>query len=129
MDANGHSFVVTNPLTPVGPGEDLFIAGASIFEITDFDPPLQRVTVVGINLPPPDTFGPYDEYVATISPTDDPTQTILTLILRPTAGGAVWAGTGFLTFGGTLFPMTATVRPQQDTNRVGPAILEGPAFQ
>ncbi|MHB1127480.1 MAG: hypothetical protein ACYC2T_11100 [Bacillota bacterium] len=58
MEIRVHSFTTTNPLTPVGPAAELFIAGASIFEITDFEPPLQRVTIVGINLPDPDTFGP-----------------------------------------------------------------------
>ncbi|MHB1419900.1 MAG: hypothetical protein ACYCX4_10020 [Bacillota bacterium] len=128
MKDNVHSFTTTNPLTPVGPAADLFIAGASIFEITDFEPPLQRVTIVGINLPDPDTFGPFDIYVATLEVPGNIPDIIAKIILKPTADKSVWAGTTNLTFGGTLPTLNVTVRPQQNNTRIGPVILQGPVF-
>ncbi len=127
MVINSSEFIETNPLTPVGPASQLFIAGAAVFEITDFEPPVQRVTIVGINLPEPDTFGPFDTYVATLI---DPDQDVITtLILEPTENQQVWAQTTLLTFGGTLFPIDVSVRPQQlDDERMGPVILEGPVL-
>lgn len=123
------SFVETHPLTPVGPAAGLFISGVSVFEITVFTPPIQRVSVIGINLPDPGVFGPFTMYVATVSPTDNPEDVITQIILLPTPDRLFWAGTTFLTFGGTLFPMTVTVRPVQDETFIGPVILEGPLFE
>ena len=120
------AFVETHPLTPVGPAAALFIAGVSAFEITPFEPPVQRVTVVGVNLPPPDTFGPfYNAYVATLLADGDQ---VGQFVLQPTPDQSVWGGTVLLTFGGTLFPIQVAVRPQQDNLRIGPVILEGPVF-
>lgn len=125
---DGHSFIEAGALTATGPAEQLFIAGISGFEITDFEPPLQRVTVVGINLPDPAVFGPYDAYEAVVL---DPEQDIVTEFqLFPISKQRIWAGTTFLTFGGTLFTMTAIVRPiSMETNLNGPAILEGTIFE
>ena len=80
----------------------------------------------GINLPDPDTFGPYDSYVATLT-TPDNSGTLATLELVPTLDNQNWVGTTFLEFGGTLPPIIATVRPQS-FNRVGNAILQGQVF-
>ena len=123
----GQPLIQTNPLFPVGPAEQLFIAGASVFEITIFEPPLQRVTILGINLPDPDTFGPYDRYEARLFTTNAVQDVIDTVDLVPTLDNQNWVGTTFLEFGGTLFPIFAEVRPVSDT-RVGPAILEGQIF-
>lgn len=122
------SFIETNPLLPVGPAADLFIAGASVFEITVFEPPLQRVTVVGINLPEPDTFGPYDAYLATLVIPGEPEEELTSFILEPTLDASIWAGLTFLDFGGTLFPINAIVRPIS-LERMGPIILEGPVIE
>lgn len=125
---DGHSFIETGALIATGPAEQLFIAGISGFEITDFEPPLQRVTIVGINLPDPEVFGPYDAYEAVIL---DPEQGVVTQFqLFPVPDQRIWAGTTFLTFGGTLFPMTGIVRPiALATDQTGPAILEGTVFE
>lgn len=125
---DGHSFIEAGALVATGPAEQLFIAGISGFEITDFEPPLQRVTIVGINLPDPAVFGPYDAYEAAVL---DPDQDVVTEFqLLPIPSQRIWAGTTFLTFGGTLFPMTAIVRPiALATNQNGPAILEGTIFE
>lgn len=119
-------FIVTNPVNPVGPAKKLFIAGASVFEITVFTPPLQRVTILGINLPEPDTFGPYDSYIATltVAGTIEP---LATLVLLPTADSQNWAATTFLDFGGTLPTIDVAVRPQS-TERIGDVILQGTVF-
>lgn len=53
---NNTDFIEVNPLLPTGPAEQLFIAGTSAFEITTFTPPIQRVTILAINLPNPDTL-------------------------------------------------------------------------
>lgn len=119
-------FVVANPLLPTGPAEQLFIAGASVFEITIFTPPLQRVTILGINLPDSDTFGPYDSYVATLT-IPDSTEPLETLFLLPTGDNQNWAATIFLNFGGTLPNIQVSVRPQS-FERIGEVILEGPVF-
>lgn len=126
MEIMQHSFITTNPLYPVGPAADLFIAGASVFEITDFEPALQRVTIVGINLPEPDTFGPYQNYVAILITADEAMEEIGRVFLEPTISQQVWAGVTFLDFGGTLFPINVQVRPVGDEGEVGPVILEGP---
>lgn len=123
----GQPFIQTNPLFPAGPAKKLFIAGASVFEITIFEPPLQRVTILGINLPEPDTFGPYDRYEARLFTKNAVIDVIGTIELVPTLDNQNWAGTAFLEFGGTLFPIFAEVRPVSDT-RVGPVILEGQIF-
>ena len=65
-ETNQQDFIEVNPLLPTGPAEELFVAGASVFEITVFTPPVQRVTILAINLPDPDTFGPFDSYIATL---------------------------------------------------------------
>jgi len=120
-------FIVTNPLYPTGPAKKLFIAGASVFEITVFTPPLQRVTIVGINLPDPDTFGPYDSYVAVITAqgSADP---LAVMTLLPTPDNQIWAATTFLDFGGTLPTISAIVRPESLSGLVGDAILQGQVF-
>jgi len=120
-------FIVTNPLTPVGPAKLLFIAGASVFEITPFTPPIQRVTILGINLPEPDTFGPFDRYVATLTAAGslDP---LATLILVPTEDEQNWVATTFLDFGGTLPNINVAVRPESVSGQVGKVILQGPVF-
>lgn len=125
---DGHSFIETGALIATGPAEQLFIAGISGFEITDFEPPLQRVTIVGINLPDPEVFGPYDAYEAVIL---DPEQGVVTEFqLSPVPDQRLWAGATFLTFGGTLFPMTGIVRPiALAGNLTGPTILEGTIFE
>ncbi|MTI96286.1 MAG: hypothetical protein FH749_12555 [Firmicutes bacterium] len=117
-------FITTNVLEPVGPASQLFISGVSIFEITIFEPPLQRVTLVAINLPDPDTFGPFDQYVATLEiPGESAPQE--EIVLLPTPDEAVWAGSTLLTFGGTLPTINAFIRPQLNGVRVGPVILQG----
>lgn len=128
MEIRQHSFTVTNPLEPVGPAANLFVSGASVFEITDFTPPLQRVTIVGINLPSPGIFGPFDRYVATLEVPDEQNSFLTSFVLQPTADRTIWAGTTFLDFGGTLPPMTVSVRPQLNDTRVGAVILQGPVF-
>lgn len=128
MEIKQHSFTTTNPLTPVGPAENLFISGASVFEITDFTPPVQRVTIVGINLPDPGIFGPYDTYVATLQVPDD-LNPLASFILEPTLDNIVWAGTTLLDFGGTLPPINVTIRPQSfDEVQIGADILQGPVL-
>lgn len=124
---NQEDFIVVNPLEPTGPARLLFIAGASVFEITALTPPLQRVTVLGINLPEPDTFGPFDSYVATLQVPGD-LQPLATFTLFPTADNQNWAASTLLDFGGTLPPINVTVRPQLGTQRIGPVILAGPVF-
>ncbi len=120
-------FITTNPLVPAGPAQQLFIAGASVFEITVFTPPIQRVTLLGINLPDPDTFGPFDSYVAVLTAVGSD-QPLGTVVLRPTTDGQNWAATTFLDFGGTLPEINVEVRPQLGTERVGDAILQGRVF-
>ncbi len=120
------AFVVTNALNPTGPAEQLFIAGISAFEITVFDPPVQRVTILGINLPEPDTFGPYDSYVATLE-IPGSFEPLETLYLFPTGDSQNWAASVWLFFGGTLPNINVTVRPQSG-DRVGDIILQGPVF-
>ena len=120
-------YVVANPLLPTGPAEQLFIAGASVFEITIFTPPIQRVTILAINLPDPDTFGPYDSYVATLTApgSDEPLDT---LFMVPTEDNQNWVATTFLDFGGTLPNIEVSVRPQSGFDRIGDVILQGPVF-
>lgn len=121
------SFVEVNPLLPAGPAEQLFIAGASIFEITTFIPPIQRVTILAINLPEPNTFGPYESYVATITVagTDE---FVSELFLFPTDNKDNWVASAFLTFGGTLPPLEVAIRPVDYGDRIGEVILQGPVF-
>ncbi|MDR7855052.1 hypothetical protein [Tissierella sp.] len=120
-------FIVVNSLIPVGPAEQLFIAGVSVFEITEFTPPIQRVTILGINLPRPSIFGPYDIYVAVLTATgsSDP---LATLTLIPTEDERNWVATTFLDFGGTLPNINVSVRPESFSNHIGNPILEGPVF-
>lgn len=120
------SFITTNPLYPAGPAEELFIAGASVFEITNFQPPLQRITVIGINLPEPRTFGPYNNYLAVLVSGDEEVEELGGLFLNPTISREVWAGVTFLNFGGTFFPINIQIRPTGDEGQIGPVILEGP---
>lgn len=120
-------FVVANPLLPTGPAEQLFIAGASVFEITIFTPPIQRVTILAINLPDPDTFGPYDSYVATLTvPGSD--ESLDTLFMVPTEDNQNWVASTLLDFGGTLPNIEVSVRPQSGFERIGDVILQGPVF-
>lgn len=114
-------------LTPVGPAEQLFIAGASVFEITPFTPPVQRVTILGINLPEPDTFGPFDRYVAVLTAAGSPSP-LAEVTLVPTLDSQNWAATVLLDFGGTLPEIEAVVRPQSGSDRIGEAILQGRVF-
>ncbi len=120
-------FIETKPLYPTGPAEQLFIAGASVFEITGFTPPIQRVTILGINLPEPDTFGPYDSYVATLT-VPDSLEPLATLPLIPTVDNQNWVGTTLLDFGGTLPTINAEIRPQLGSDRIGEVILQGQVF-
>lgn len=121
------SFGEVNILEPVNAGAELFIAGMSLFELTVFEPPLQRVTVTGVNLPDPDTFGPFDQYSAEVMTADgDP---VATLILQPTSDQSVWAGTAFLDFGGTIPPLMTRVLPLTPGSYASDSpILEGPLF-
>ncbi|MCR3920980.1 MAG: hypothetical protein NUK65_00465 [Firmicutes bacterium] len=127
VNGNQEEFIVTNPLLPTGPAEQLFIAGASVFEITIFTPPVQRVTILGINLPDPDTFGPYDSYVATLK-VPESLQPLATIYLVPTEDQQNWVGSVLLRFGGTLPNINVSVRPQLGTENSGEIILEGPVF-
>lgn len=120
-------FIETNPLYPTGPAEQLFIAGASAFEITTFTPSVQRVTILGINLPDPDTFGPYNRYVAYLTVPNEP-EPLATLSLVPTTDNKNWVASTLLFFGGTLFPINVSVRPQFGTERIGEIILQGQVF-
>lgn len=120
-------FIVAKPLLPAGPAEELFIAGASVFEITVFTPPIQRVTILGINLPDPDTFGPYDSYVATLT-VPGSLEPLAILFLVPTEDNENWVASTLLDFGGTLPNINVSIRPQQGFDRVGDVILEGPVF-
>ena len=127
-EINGEQdFIVTNPLTPLGPAKQLFIAGASVYEITEFTPPIQRVTILGINLPDPDTFGPYDRYIAILTAVGslDP---LATLTLVPTEDKQNWVATTFLDFGGTLPNINVSVRPASGSDQLGKVILQGPVF-
>ena len=127
-DNNGNQlFIVTNPLYPAGPAEQLFIAGASAFEITVFVPPIQRVTILGINLPEPNTFGPYDSYFAILS-IPDTNETLATIPLIPTGDNQNWVGNILLDFAGTLPNINVAVRPQLGFERIGNVILEGQVF-
>lgn len=123
----GLSFVEVKALIPTGPAEQLFIAGASVFEITTFIPPIQRVTILGINLPDPGTFGPYESYVATISvaETED---FVAELYLMPTNDKENWVASTFLKFGGTLPNLEVAIRPVDYGDRIGEVILQGPIF-
>lgn len=126
-DHKDKDFIVTNPLYPVGPARQLFIAGASVFEITKFLPPVQRVTILGINLPEPDTFGPYDSYWATLAIPNTP-GTLATFPLVRTEDGQNWVGSTQLDFGGTLPPIQVVVRPQFGEEVIGAVILQGDVF-
>lgn len=128
MDNKQHSFTTTNPLTPMGPAKQLFVAGASVFEITDFTPPLQRVTILAINLPDPGVFGPFDMYVALLSVAGEENAPLAEIVLEPTIDRLNWVGTVFLEFGGTIPPLVVAVRPQMGDNRIGPVIMEGSVF-
>ena len=127
-DVGYTSFLVTNPLRPTGPAAQLFIAGAGLFEITAYEPPVQRVTIVGVNLPDPGIFGPYSNYLAIILAPGNPSP-IAEINLSPTLAGSVWAGSQLLTFGGTLPRLFAEVRPVLYGVRQGPVILIGTVFQ
>jgi hypothetical protein len=123
------SFAEAQVLEPAGPAAQLFIAGVSLFEITDFEPPVQRATVSVVNLPNPGLFGPYNMYRATLffEPPDNEPEPITDIELVPTADENVWAGTTLLTFAGTLAPISVTVVPLRQES-VGPVIVEGPVF-
>lgn len=127
MSMHNQTFIAAHPLSPTGPAEQLFIAGASVFEITVFIPPLQRVTILGINLPEPDTFGPFDSYVATLTIPDAPAP-LAVFPLVPTEDNQNWAASTLLDFGGTLPNINVSVRPQMGFARVGDVILQGPVF-
>ncbi len=120
-------FISTNPLLPTGPAEQLFIAGASVFEITIYIPPIQRVTILGINLPEPDTFGPYDSYVATLT-VPDSLEPLATIFMVPTEDKQNWVATTLLDFGGTLPNIEVSISPQYGFDRIGDVILQGPVF-
>lgn len=126
MQENGQDFIEVNPIFPTGPAENLFVAGASVFEITTFVPPVQRVTILAINLPDPDTFGPYDNYEATlrVAGTEEPLET---LILTPTLDNSNWVASTLLDFGGTLPEINVEIRPV-GFDREGEVILEGQVF-
>lgn len=126
-NSTNQNYIETNPLYPTGPAEQLFIAGASVFEITIFTPPIQRVAVLGINLPEPDTFGPYDSYAAVLM-TSNSTEPLATLILKPTEDKQNWVATTLLDFGGTLPNINVSIRPQLNSDRIGNVILQGQVF-
>lgn len=118
--------IEVNPLLPTGPADQLFIAGASVFEITIYIPPIQRVTILGINLPEPDTFGPYDSYVATLL-VQESMEPLTELYLQPTIDGQNWVASTTLDFGGTLPTIEVEVRPTA-YERIGDIILKGRVF-
>lgn len=123
---NNQDFIEVNPLLPTGPAKQLFIAGASVFEITIYTPPIQRVTILGINLPDPDTFGSYDSYVATllVQGSLDP---LAELYLQPTLDNQNWVASTTLDFGGTLPNIEVEIRPIS-YDRIGEVILKGQVF-
>lgn len=123
---NSQDFIEVNPLLPTGPAEKLFIAGASVFEITIYSPPIQRVTILAINLPDPDTFGPYDIYVATLL-VQGSLEPLAELYLQPTIDNQNWVASTTLDFGGTLPNIEVEVRPM-GYERIGAIILKGPVF-
>lgn len=120
------NFIETNALSPNGPAKELFIAGVSVFEITIFTPPVQRVTILAINLPEPDTFGPYDSYTATLS-TPGSDVPLSTLYLVPTEDKQNWVANTLLDFGGTIPDIEVSVRPTS-YDRMGEVILRGSVF-
>ncbi len=121
-----NDFIVANELLPTGPAEQLFIAGASVFEITEFIPPIQRVTILGINLPEPNTFGPFNDYIARLL-TPGSTEPLANLVLEPTDDEENWVASTLLDCGGTIPNIRVEVRPS-GFNRIGPVILEGTVF-
>lgn len=123
---NNQDFIEVNPLIPAGPAKRLFIAGASVFEITTFTPPIQRVTILAINLPNPDTFGPFDSYVATLI-VPGSMEPLATLFLSPTSDDQNWAASTLLDFGGTIPNIDVEVRPV-GFEREGEVILRGAVF-
>lgn len=126
ISESSQDFIEVNPLLPTGPAEQLFIAGASVFEITIFTPPIQRVTILAINLPDPDTFGPYDSYIATLL-VPGSLEALAVLYLEPTGDNQNWVATTLLDFGGTLPNIEVEVRPT-GFERVGEVILQGQVF-
>lgn len=123
---NNTDFIEVNPLLPTGPAEQLFIAGTSAFEITTFTPPIQRVTILAINLPDPDTFGPYNSYIATLFVIGS-LEPLATLDLEPTEDYQNWAASTLLSFGGTIPNIEVKVRPTE-FERMGEIILQGRVF-
>lgn len=123
---NNQNFIDVKPLLPTGPAKDLFIAGASAFEITSFMPPVQRITILAINLPEPDTFGPFVSYTATLTipGSDEP---LSTLYLIATEDNQNWVASTLLDFGGTLPNIEVSIRPD-GYNHMGEVILQGPVF-
>ena len=119
-------FIEVNALLPAGAANELFIAGASVFEITDFVPPVQRVTILAINLPDPDTFGPYDSYVATLF-IPGSLDELATMYLVPTNDNQNWVASTLLEFGGTLPNMKVEVKPI-GFEREGQVVLQGEVF-
>ena len=89
-------------------------------------PPIQCVTILGINLPDPGILGPFDSYTAVLTAVGSSVP-LATVPLIPTADNKNWVATTFLQFGGTLPEIEVEVRPQSET-RVGEAILEGRVF-
>lgn len=126
ISESSQDFIELNPLLPTGPAEQLFISGASVFEITIFTPPIQRVTILAINLPDPDTFGPYDSYIATLL-IPGSLEALAVLYLEPTGDNQNWVATTLLDFGGTLPNIEVEVRPT-GFERVGEIILQGQVF-
>ena len=126
INENIQDNVEVNPLLPTGPAEQLFISGASVFEITIYTPPIQRVTILAVNLPDPDTFGPYDSYVATLF-VQGSMEPLAELYLQPTIDNQNWVASTILDFGGTLPTIDVEVRPTS-YDRIGDVILEGRVF-
>ena len=123
---NNQDFIEVNTLLAKEPAIELFIAGTSTFEITAFMPPVQRVTILAINLPEPDTFGPFESYTATLTvPGSD--QPLSTLYLIPTADNQNWVASSLLDFGGTLPNIEVAIRPD-GYKHIGEVILQGPVF-
>lgn len=126
INEENQNFIEVKPLLPTGPAENLFIAGASVFEITVFTPPIQRVTILAINLPDPDTFGPYDSYVATLF-IPGSLDELATMYLVPTNDNQNWVASTLLEFGGTLPNMNVEVKPI-GFEREGNVVLQGQVF-
>lgn len=108
------------------PSPDGMLSNFKPSHAAGFDPPIQRVTILAINLPDPGTFGPYDSYTATLL-TNGTEEPLAVLELVPTIDQQNWLASTLLDFGGTLPNISVEVRPV-GFNHIGPVILEGQVF-